>query len=87
MPRLSRENLEKQPMPEKEEATFLFEKELIEEFIKESDTTKEEWLKENVEDFGENFRDTINENPDLLNLYKRDPEKAKQEFRKLSTIH
>lgn len=87
MSELSHENLEKQSTPEKEEATLLLEKELIEESIKESGMTEKKWSKENAEDFGENFREIINENPDLLNLYKRDPEKAKQEFRKRSTTH
>ena len=91
MPELSSENLEKQIAPEKEEATLLLEKELIEETIekaiKKPGMTEKKWFEENAESFGENFRETINKNPELLNLYKKDPEKAKQEFRKRSIIH
>ncbi len=86
MPELSHENFKKQPCSQ-EELDLLIEEGLIEDFIKkgnkkdkEGKRTPEGWIIK----YGRKFREEIaKKRPELVELYRDDPEKAKKQIKKI----
>ena len=73
------ENLENRPMPSQEGLDILLEKELI----KESGKNPKNWIEENAEE----FREVIDEHPEILKLPKQKAKKQIKKWLDKKTIH